>query len=254
MKRWLPWILAAIFAAAFIVVLVAKRGGTSNEINGVTQDNSGRRVVAWVDPMYSQGPPHLYKSKHPGTAPDCGMKLVPQYADQNSPVAGGVAISLARQQLIGVKLATAERRELSRTIRTTGRVTVDERRIALEIGRIRRRTGPRRSRWAGRTAHQLEGHLQRRLPLREKRRRVRQREQLRVPRGRERGQLARLSALIAEARANVVHIEHDRAFSRWAAIGETEVELTLETTGREHVEDLKRRLETAGYRVAERRV
>jgi threonine dehydratase len=68
------------------------------------------------------------------------------------------------------------------------------------------------------------------------------------------GALARLSALIAEARANVVHIEHDRAFSRWAAIGETEVELTLETTGREHVEDLKRRLETAGYRVAERRL
>ena len=67
------------------------------------------------------------------------------------------------------------------------------------------------------------------------------------------GALARLSALIAEARANIVHIEHDRAFSRWAAIGETEVELTLETTGRPHVEDLKRRLETAGYRVAERR-
>ena len=81
MKRWLPWIVAAIFAAAFIVLLIAKGGGTSNEINGVTQDNSGRRVVAWLDPMYSQGPPHLYKSKHPGTAPDCGMKLVPQYAD-----------------------------------------------------------------------------------------------------------------------------------------------------------------------------
>ena len=68
------------------------------------------------------------------------------------------------------------------------------------------------------------------------------------------GALARLSALIAEARANIVHIEHDRAFSRWASIGETEVELTLETTGREHVETLKQRLEAAGYRVAERRV
>ncbi len=129
MKRWLPWIVAAIFAAAFIVVLIAKRGGPSNEINGVTQDSSGRRVVAWIDPMYSQGPPHLYKSNHPGTAPDCGMKLVPQYADEN-PGAGGVAISPQRQQLIGVKLATAELRDLSRTIRTTGRVTVDERRVA----------------------------------------------------------------------------------------------------------------------------
>jgi hypothetical protein len=50
-----------------------------------------------------------------------------------------------------------------------------------------------------------------------------------------------------------VHIEHDRAFSRWAAIDETAVELTLETTVRDHVEALKQQLETAGYRVAERR-
>src|SRR5438270_1069109 len=87
--------------------------------------------------MYSQGPPHLYKSNHPGIAPDCGMKLVPQYADQptssaTSTVSGyaNVAVSEQRQQLIGVKLATAEIRDLSRTIRTTGRVTVDERRTA----------------------------------------------------------------------------------------------------------------------------
>src|SRR5436853_589450 len=85
MKRWLPWIVAAIFAAAFLIVLVAKRGGGSNEMNGVTQDASGRRVVAWVDPMYSQGPPHLYKSNHPGIAPDCGMKLVPPSADETTP-------------------------------------------------------------------------------------------------------------------------------------------------------------------------
>jgi membrane fusion protein, copper/silver efflux system len=132
MKRAVPWIIAAVFAVAFVVVLIAKRGGgTSNEINGVTQDSSGRRVVAWIDPMYSQGPPHLYKSNHPGAAPDCGMKLVPQYADEASPTtAGGVSIPPQRQQLIGVKLATAELRDLSHTIRATGRVAVDERRVA----------------------------------------------------------------------------------------------------------------------------
>src|SRR5438874_7362941 len=81
--------------------------------------------------MYSQGPPHLYKSNHPGVAPDCGMKLVPQYADETTTTAsGGVSMSPQRQQLIGVKLATAEFRDLSRTIRTTGRVTIDERRTA----------------------------------------------------------------------------------------------------------------------------
>ena len=71
MKRWLPWLIAAGFAAAFLVALFARRGGSSNEVNGVTQDGSGRRVVAWIDPMYSQGPPHLNKSNKPGRAPDC---------------------------------------------------------------------------------------------------------------------------------------------------------------------------------------
>jgi len=142
MKRtWLPWLLSALFAVAFgvvLVILLTKRGGSANEIDGVTQDNSGRRVVAWIDPMYSQGPPHLYKSNQPGVAPDCGMKLVPQYAEEavtngaTSTVNGyaNVAVTPQRQQLIGVKLATAELRDLSRTIRTTGRVTADERRVA----------------------------------------------------------------------------------------------------------------------------
>ncbi len=138
MTRWLPWLVSAIFAAAFVVVLIAKRGSTSNEINGVTQDDSGRRVTAWIDPMYSQGPPHVYKSIHPGRAPDCGMKLVPVYADEGTTTAASstvsgyanVSVPAQRQQLIGVKLATAELRDLSRTIRTTGRVAVDERRTA----------------------------------------------------------------------------------------------------------------------------
>jgi len=67
------------------------------------------------------------------------------------------------------------------------------------------------------------------------------------------GALSRLTALIAEARANIVHIEHDRAFAPGAAIGETEVELTLETSGRAHIERLLERLDAAGYRVEERR-
>jgi threonine dehydratase len=65
------------------------------------------------------------------------------------------------------------------------------------------------------------------------------------------GALARLTALVAEERANVVHIEHDRAFSRWTNIGETEVALTLETSGRDQVERLLERLRAAGYRVDE---
>ena len=137
MKRSLPWIIAAVLAAALVVVLVAK-WGSSNDADAVTQDGSGRRVTAWIDPMYSQGPPHVYKSNHPGRAPDCGMKLVPVYADDASAanaatnVSGysNVSVSPQRQQLIGVKLGTAELRNLSRTTRAAGRIAVDERRIA----------------------------------------------------------------------------------------------------------------------------
>ncbi|HEY3065664.1 MAG TPA: threonine ammonia-lyase [Methylomirabilota bacterium] len=66
------------------------------------------------------------------------------------------------------------------------------------------------------------------------------------------GALSGVTALIAQERANIVHIEHDRAFSRRASIGETEVEVTLETSGRPQIEALKSRLEAAGYRVEER--
>jgi Cu(I)/Ag(I) efflux system membrane fusion protein len=137
-KKILPWIVAAIFAIAFLTVLLRGREDAgANTINGVVQDNSGRRVIAWIDPMYSQGPPHLYKSNKPGIAPDCQMRLVPQYADESpaaastSTVSGYANVTLppARQQLIGVKLARAEVRNIAGTTRTVGRVTVDERRV-----------------------------------------------------------------------------------------------------------------------------
>jgi threonine dehydratase len=65
------------------------------------------------------------------------------------------------------------------------------------------------------------------------------------------GALARLTALIAEERVNILQIEHHRAFSR-QAIGATEVALTLETSGRKQIDALKQRLESAGYSVEER--
>jgi len=64
------------------------------------------------------------------------------------------------------------------------------------------------------------------------------------------GALAQLSTLIAQARANVLQIYHDRAFSP-ARVGETQVELTLETSGREQIESIKHRLAHAGYAVEE---
>jgi threonine dehydratase len=65
------------------------------------------------------------------------------------------------------------------------------------------------------------------------------------------GALARLTGLIAAERVNILQIQHDRAFSP-QAIGGSEVELTLETSGRTQIERLKQRLADAGYSVDER--
>ena len=63
------------------------------------------------------------------------------------------------------------------------------------------------------------------------------------------GTLARLTELVARQRANVVEIHHNRAFSK-SALGDTVVELVLETRGHEHIDDLVRELESKSYAVA----
>jgi len=123
-----------------------------------------RKILYYVDPMHP-----AYKSDKPGTAPDCGMKLEPVYADETNPAtaerkvlyyhdpkdhnyrsdkpglnpetgndlepvyrdeAGMVQISPEKQQLIGVKLGTVEMAAGNRTIRAVGKVTLDETRQA----------------------------------------------------------------------------------------------------------------------------
>jgi RND family efflux transporter MFP subunit len=95
-----------------------------------TTDESGEReVLYWFDPMHPS-----YRSDQPGTAPDCGMALVPRYADEMEVMAemapGAVMLSTEKQQLIGVRTATVQRDRLRRTIRTVGRVAIDETRLS----------------------------------------------------------------------------------------------------------------------------
>jgi multidrug efflux pump subunit AcrA (membrane-fusion protein) len=90
---------------------------------------SDRKILYWYDPM------HLaYKSDKPGIAPDCGMQLVPKYADEQMGMAsmppGTVTISPEKQQLIGVRTAKVERQPLAQTVRTTAQLTADETKIA----------------------------------------------------------------------------------------------------------------------------
>jgi threonine dehydratase len=61
------------------------------------------------------------------------------------------------------------------------------------------------------------------------------------------GQLAKVSAIVANARANVIEVHHTRAFAY--RFGDTTLQLTLETRGPEHVEEILRALRERGYQV-----
>jgi threonine dehydratase len=59
------------------------------------------------------------------------------------------------------------------------------------------------------------------------------------------GQLARVSAIVANHRANVIEVHHTRAFA--TRFGDTTLQLTLETRGPEHVEEILKALRERGY-------
>ena len=62
------------------------------------------------------------------------------------------------------------------------------------------------------------------------------------------GMLAKFVSALAEGGANVVEIYHNRAFSK-VALGEAQVEVTLETRGKSHVEELIAALTEKGWQV-----
>jgi len=90
--------------------------------------SSERKILYWYDPMHP-----AYRADKAGIAPDCGMALVPKYAEEDNMAtmpAGTVKIVSDKQQLMGVRTTTVERKALMREILTTAQIVPDERRIA----------------------------------------------------------------------------------------------------------------------------
>jgi threonine dehydratase len=65
------------------------------------------------------------------------------------------------------------------------------------------------------------------------------------------GSLAGILGTVANEKANVIEVHHERAFLQ-GPVGDTEILLTLETKGPEHVESLKNALNSKGYKVVQR--
>ena len=107
----------------------AHQAAAHDEHAGDTMPTGERKILYWYDPMHP-----AYKSDKPGIAPDCGMQLVPKYAEEDEgmramPV-GTVMIPPEKQQLIGVRTGTVERERLTRTLRAVGKITYDETKLA----------------------------------------------------------------------------------------------------------------------------
>ena len=93
------------------------------------KQTAGRKILYWVDPMHP-----AYKSDKPGKAPDCGMDLVPVYAEETTAAKtnlpeGAFQITPEKQQLIGVRYGAAEFKAVGRTLRTVGRLAWDETKV-----------------------------------------------------------------------------------------------------------------------------
>ena len=127
MKAKLPWMLTILLAIVLAVVVLARPNQKASST--VVAKSGEKKVLYWVDPMNPSN-----RSDKPGKAPD-GMDLTPVYEDgaalAASTVAGysNVTLNSERQQLIGVQTGVAEMRSLGRSVRTVGRVAVDETRL-----------------------------------------------------------------------------------------------------------------------------
>jgi len=123
MKKGLYFLLIAVGLIAGLAI-----GRFRNE----TKVSSARRILYYEDPMHP-----AYRSDKPGIAPDCGMDLVPVYADdagkaiashqQSTP--GTIEIDPAAQQLYGIRLAKAENDQGRGSIQVFARVQADETRV-----------------------------------------------------------------------------------------------------------------------------
>jgi membrane fusion protein, copper/silver efflux system len=130
-KKILYMLLLFLFAAGAFFA-----GSWHNQHKTSASTHSSAPIpLYYVDPMHP-----AYKSDKPGIAPDCGMQLVPVYADGQlaavnsiqspSPlIPGAVRIDPVKQQLFGVRVRPVEEGSGSYHIRLLGRVAPDEGRI-----------------------------------------------------------------------------------------------------------------------------
>jgi len=113
-------------------IAVVSYGFSRHFLHSQTESRVARHVIYYVDPMHPS-----YKSDKPGIAPDCGMQLVPVYADGNTPTistaaqvpVGTVTIDGNTQRLLGIRVAAVKKSDAARITHVVGRVSPEDTRI-----------------------------------------------------------------------------------------------------------------------------
>jgi len=115
--------LAVLGAVAGGYWLGTKSGGTATDVSSSSPEVN--------EPLYYQNPMNPEVTSPVPAQDSMGMDYIPVYADddQSSGPAGTVRIDPVTVQTIGVRTTTAERRSMSRSIQTVGRVDYDEKRL-----------------------------------------------------------------------------------------------------------------------------
>ena len=103
---------------------------TVQSVNGVVQDDSGKTVKYWYDPMVPN-----QKFDQPGKSPFMDMMLEPKYANEGSASEGrdgeegGVAISSQTVQNLGIRFEKVSKTSFGESLSAVGRIEADERRF-----------------------------------------------------------------------------------------------------------------------------
>ena len=126
-RNWIAVIALVAAAAAAGWWLGTRTGPRAPETS--TRTSAGGPCPGGAAPRYWKAPMDpTYVRDEPGKSP-MGMDLVPVCPGEGATVGGGVSIEPALVQSMGVRRALVARRDLSRKLRTVGRVAYDERRV-----------------------------------------------------------------------------------------------------------------------------
>lgn len=110
----------------------SKSSGMVKPSNGVVQDDSGKTVKYWYDPMVPN-----QKFDKPGKSPFMDMMLEPKYANEGSDgEEGGVAISSQTAQNLGIRVEKVSLKSFGESFSAVGRIEPDERRYYVVQTRV----------------------------------------------------------------------------------------------------------------------